>query len=179
MIQCLSSVMLCVCAAMSLAAEDDEEGRFHPMDPAMSRHFSNNRHRQQHTRSEASFFQPYSSRAGPLASIAHSFLSGGSHLDQEVLATLMADFDRAANAGSTAPGSGQQDLSYEALTNLEDVKLTAPPELLATMPLDMCLKGGQWEDKVHCSVQLLSSSSTSHRKAVFPDLLASLLIHGM
>lgn len=137
--------------AMSLAAEDDEEGRFHPMDPAMSRHFSNNRHRQQHTRSEASFFQPYSSRAGPLASIAHSFLSGGSHLDQEVLATLMADFDRAANAGSTAPGSGQQDLSYEALTNLEDVKLTAPPELLATMPLDMCLKGGQWEDKA-CSI---------------------------
>ena len=41
-----------------------------------------------------------------------------------------------------------QDMSYEALTNLEDVKLTAPPELLATMPLDMCLKGGQWEDKV-------------------------------
>ena len=39
-------------------------------------------------------------------------------------------------------------LSYEALTNLEDVKLTAPPELLATMPLDMCLKGGQWDDKV-------------------------------
>ena len=33
-----------------------------------------------------------------------------------------------------------QDMSYEALTNLEDVKLTAPPELLATMPLDMCLK---------------------------------------
>ena len=39
-------------------------------------------------------------------------------------------------------------MSYEALTNLEDVKLTADPELLATMPLDMCLKGSQWEDKV-------------------------------
>ncbi|KAL3141100.1 hypothetical protein ABBQ38_003455 [Trebouxia sp. C0009 RCD-2024] len=130
--------------AMSLAAEDEEEGRFYA-----TRHFPHNRHRQPHTRSGANFFQPYSSRSDPIASIAHSLLGGGGHVNAEVLATLMAEFDRAANAAGTASGSGQQDLSYEALTNLEDVKLTAPPELLATMPLDMCLKGGQWDDKVH------------------------------
>ena len=84
-----------------------------------------------------------------MISITQSLIGGGSPFDEEILAALMADFDRTATAGSTASGSGQQDLSYEALTNLEDVKLTAPPELLATMPLDMCLKGGQWEDQVH------------------------------
>ncbi len=85
-----------------------------------------------------------------MTSIAHSMMGGGSSFDEAILAHLMADFDQGVRAGSmhTGPGSGQQDMSYEALTNLEDVKLTAPPELLATMPLDMCLKGGQWEDKV-------------------------------
>ena len=92
-----------------------------------------------------------------MASIAQSLMGGGRRFDEEILAALMADFDRAAtaHAGSTASGSGQQDLSYEALTNLEDVKLTAPPELLATMPLDMCLKGGQWEDKVQSATAVM------------------------
>lgn len=88
-----------------------------------------------------------------MAAIAHSLL-GGSRFDDEsghaLLATLMADFEasRAVHGLGQGSGSGHQDLSYEALTNLEDVKLTAPPELLATMPLDMCLKGGPWDDKV-------------------------------
>ena len=155
--------MLYVCAAMSLAAEDEEEGRFYAMDPAVPRHFPSNRHRQPHTRSGANFFHPYSSMSDPFASIAHSLLGGGGHINEEVLATLMADFDRAANAGSTVSDSGQQDLSYEALTNLEDVKLTAPPELLATMPLDMCLKGGQWDDKVHCSVHTVQFQAMHHK----------------
>lgn len=145
-------VMLCVSAAMSLAAEDDEHSRrFHAMDPHMPVQFRSNRHRQPQTRASASFFQPYSSRSDPVTSIAHSMMGGGSPFDDEaILAHLMADFEQGVHAGSrhTGPGSGQQDMSYEALTNLEDVKLTAPPELLATMSLDMCLKGGQWEDKV-------------------------------
>lgn len=145
-------VMLCVSAAMSLAAEDDEQSRrFHAMDPHMPMQFRSNRHRQPQTRASPSFFQPCSSRSDPIASIAHSMMGGGSPFDDEaILAHLMAEYNRGVTAGSmhTGPGSGQQDMSYEALTNLEDVKLTAPPELLATMPLDMCLKGGQWEDKV-------------------------------
>ena len=86
--------------------------------------------------------------------MAHSVGERYGELDTEttqaLLATLMADFDasRALYSGSMASRHPNQDMSYEALTNLEDVKLTAPPELLATMPLDMVLKGGLWEDKV-------------------------------
>ena len=143
---------------MSLAAEDDEQGRrLLAMDPCVP---MRNTHRQPYTRSGASFPQPHSSRS---ASIVHSLVGGGSPFDEEILAALMADLDSAAiaHAGSTASGSGQQDLSYEALTNLEDVKLTAAPELLATMPLDMCLKGGQWRDKVQ-STSLLIESPTQN-----------------
>lgn len=146
---------------MSLAAEDEEQGgRFHAMDPNVPMHFPSNRHRQPHSRSGAGFFQPYSSRSNPRASISQTLMGGGRPFDEEILAALMADFDRAATAGSIASGSEQQDLSYEALTNLEDVKLTAPPELLATIPLDMCLKGGQWEDKVH------RTTASSHTKSL-------------
>lgn len=97
-----------------------------------------------------------------MAAIAHSLL-GGSRLDEEsshaLLASLMADFEAAGGMtvsstmshGRQGMSNGHQDMSYEALTNLEDVKLTAPSELLATMPLDMCLKGGPWEQKA-CSI---------------------------
>lgn len=154
---------------MSLAAEDDEQSRrFRARDPAIAMQFTSNRHRQPRSRLGASFFQPYSSRSDPMASTAHSLMGVGTPFDQEIFAALMADFGRAGNAGSTASGSGQQDMSYEALTNLEDVKLTAPPELLATMPLDMCLKGGQWDDKVpvftHClPKQCITHESSYHR----------------
>lgn len=104
-----------------------------------------------------------------MASITHSLMGGGSPFDEDILAALMADFDRAATAGGTASGNGQQDLSYEALTNLEDVKLTAPPELLATMPLDMCLKGGQWEDKVH-SATAISLKAMLHAESFLPQV---------
>lgn len=60
----------------------------------------------------------------------------------------------------SAAAGPAQDMSYEALTNLEDVKLTAPPELLATMPLDMCLKGSQWEDKVRKHALMAFASVT-------------------
>ena len=160
----------CVFAAMSLAAEDDEQGRrFRAMDPHIRMQFPSSRHRQPHTRSGASFFQPHSSRSNPMASITHSLMGGGSPFDEDILAALMADFDRAATAGGTASGNGQQDLSYEALTNLEDVKLTAPPELLATMPLDMCLKGGQWEDKVH-SATAISLKAMLHAESFLPQV---------
>ena len=94
-----------------------------------------------------------------MAAIAHSLL-GGSRFDEEsshaLLASLMADFEAAGgmtvssamSRGHQGMSNGHQDMSYEALTNLEDVKLTAPSELLATMPLDMCLQGGHWEQKV-------------------------------
>lgn len=136
-------------AALSLAAEDNETSQ--TMDPSFSMRFPGNR--QPRTRSGTNFFLPHSSSSDPMAAIAQSLLGAGSSNDEAshaLLAAFMADFDasRAFNGGSTASGSGQQDMSYEALTNLEDVKLTAPPELLATMPLDMCLKGGQWDDKV-------------------------------
>lgn len=65
-----------------------------------------------------------------------------------------------------------QDMSYEALTNLEDVKLTAPPELLATMPLDMCLKGSQWEDKVNAYAAVTSPVCVLH-----PNQVGCLLKH--
>lgn len=90
-----------------------------------------------------------------MTAIAHSLL-GGVRLDEgarnanALFASFMAEFE-STNGGydsSHESGNGHQDMSYEALTNLEDVKLTALPELLATMPLDMCLKGGPWEDKV-------------------------------
>lgn len=88
-----------------------------------------------------------------MTAIAQS-LFGGSRLDPApshvLLASLMAGLEASTgmHASGSSFGNGHQDMSYEALTNLEDVKLTAPPELLATMPLDMCLKGGQWDDKV-------------------------------
>ena len=169
---------ICVSAAMSLAAEDDEQGRrLLAMDPCVRMQFPSNRHRQPYIRSGASFSQPYSSRSDPVASIAHSLVGGGSPFDEEILAALMADLDSAAiaHAGSTASGSGQQDLSYEALTNLEDVKLTAPPELLATMPLDMCLKGGQWRDKV----QSTSGFSLKARHRIFLATGVLRLIQGL
>lgn len=136
------------------------------MDPNVPRQFPSSRHRQPHTRSGASFFQTHSSRSNSMASITHSLMGGDSPFSEEILAALMADFDRAATAGGTVSGSGQQDLSYEALTNLEDVKLTAPSELLATMPLDMCLKGGQWEDKVQ-SATAISVKAMYHTQSLF------------
>ena len=74
----------------------------------------------------------------------------GPEASHALVASLMAGFEasRGMHASNSSFGSGHQDMSYEVLTNLEDVKLTAPPELLATMPLDMCLIGGQWDDKV-------------------------------
>ena len=142
-----------VCAAMSLAAEDDEAGAY-SMQPHFPTSFPRSLPSQPRTRSGASFLLPHASSSDPMASIAHRLLGGPGSFNEEtshaLLASLMADFDasRAMHAGSVASGSGHQDMSYEALTHLEDVKLTAPSELLATMPLDMCLKGGDWEDKV-------------------------------
>ncbi|DBB01217.1 TPA: hypothetical protein ACH3X1_001091 [Trebouxia sp. C0004] len=146
--------------AMALAAEDDEAA---PQVMPPSRHstrFSSNRARHQGTLA-GSFIPGFThshlthASSDPMAAITQSLL-GGSSFDlessQALLASLMADFEasRAVHSSSHGMGSGHQDMSYEALTNLEDVKLTAPPELLATMPLDMCLKGGPWDDKVQC-----------------------------
>jgi hypothetical protein len=141
---------------MALAAEDDEAAPQVMPPPRHSTRFSSNRTRH-HGSFIPGFAHSHSTHASsdPMAAITRSLL-GGSRFDlesgQALLASLMADFEatRAVHSSSHGMGSGHQDMSYEALTNLEDVKLTAPPELLATMPLDMCLKGGPWDDKVQC-----------------------------
>ena len=145
---------------MALAAADDEAAQqvMHP--PRHSARFSSNMPRHQGTLA-SSFIPGFAhshlahASSDPMAAIRQSLLGGGRfdlESSQALLASLMADFEatRAVHSSSHGMGSGHQDMSYEALTNLEDVKLTAPPELLATMPLDMCLKGGPWDDKVQC-----------------------------
>ncbi len=145
---------------MALAAEDDEAAsQVLPPPCHYTRFFSN---RPRHPATLASSFIPgfahshlAHASSDPMAAITQSLLGGGRfdlESSQALLASLMADFEatRAMHSSSHGVGSGHQDMSYEALTNLEDVKLTAPPELLATMPLDMCLKGGPWDDKVQC-----------------------------
>ncbi len=146
---------------MALAAEDDDEAAPQVMPPPRhSTRFSSNRARHQGTLA-SSFIPGFAhshlahASSDPMAAITQSLLGGGRfdlESSQALLASLMADFEatRAVHSSSHGMGSGHQDMSYEALTNLEDVKLTAPPELLATMPLDMCLKGGPWDDKVQC-----------------------------
>ncbi len=144
---------------MALAAEDDEAASQVMPPPRHSTRFSSNRSR--HPATLAGSFVPglvhshlAHASSDPMAAITQSLLGGGSfdlESSQALLASLMADFEATrAHSSSRGMGSGHQDMSYEALTNLEDVKLTAPPELLATMPLDMCLKGGPWDDKVQC-----------------------------
>ncbi|KAL0047082.1 hypothetical protein WJX82_006047 [Trebouxia sp. C0006] len=147
--------------AMALAAEDDEAASQVMPPPRQSTRFSSNRPR--HPGTMASSFIPgfahshlAHASSDPMAAITQSLLGGGRfdlESSQALLASLMADFEatRGVHSSSHGMGSGHQDMSYEALTNLEDVKLTAPPELLATMPLDMCLKGGPWDDKA-CSI---------------------------
>ena len=145
---------------MALAAEDDEAAPQVMPPPRHSTRFSSNRARHPGTLA-GSFIPGFAhshlahASSDPMAAITQSLLGGGRfdlESSQALLASLMADFEatRAAHSSSHGMGTGHQDMSYEALTNLEDVKLTAPPELLATMPLDMCLKGGQWDDKVQC-----------------------------
>ena len=148
---------------MALAAEDDEAASQVLPPPRHSTRFSSNRSRHPATLASSfisgiahSHFAHASS--DPMAAITQSLLGGGRfdlESSQALLASLMADFEatRAVHSSGHAMGSGHQDMSYEALTNLEDVKLTAPPELLATMPLDMCLKGGPWDDKVQCQTR--------------------------
>lgn len=146
--------------AMALAAEDDEAAPQVMPPPRHSTRFSSNRAR--HPGTLAGSFIPGFAHShlahaslDPMAALTQSLLGGGRfdlESSQALLASLMADFEatRAVHRSSHGMGTGHQDMSYEALTNLEDVKLTAPPELLATMPLDMCLKG-QWDDKA-CSI---------------------------
>lgn len=159
---------------MSLAAEDQDEASYLMHRPC---------HPVQHSSRSGAYGTAAVSRCIPheayassdtMAAIAHSLL-GGSRLDAEsrhaVLASVMADFGAAGgmHAASSAMSNGHQDMSYEALTNLEDVKLTAPLELLATMPLDMCLKGSPWEQKVcinHCHLHHLTRASLWLLRAV-------------
>lgn len=144
-------------AAMSLAAEDVEAATQSMAPPRHSAGFPSHRYSQQSSSAGSRFPQPHLiyTSSDPMTAIAHSLL-GGVRLDEgarnanALFASFMAEFE-STNGGydsSHESGNGHQDMSYEALTNLEDVKLTALPELLATMPLDMCLKGGPWEDKV-------------------------------
>ena len=144
-------------AAMSLAAEDEDPGSPMMPSPGYGTHMHSTRRGQYGSSATPRHF-PHAAYASsdPMAAIAHSLL-GGSRFDEEsshaLLASLRADLAAAggmAVASSAAMGNGHQDMSYEALTNLEDVKLTAAPELLATMPLDMCLKGSAWDQKVCC-----------------------------
>ncbi|KAL0029214.1 hypothetical protein WJX79_003669 [Trebouxia sp. C0005] len=115
--------------AMALAAEDDEAAPQFMPPLRHSTRFSSNRARHPGT-------------------LAGSFIPGFAHPH---LAHVSSDPMSAITHSLLGGGSGPEDMSYEALTSLEDVKLTAPPELLATMPLDMCLKGGAWDNKA-CSI---------------------------
>ncbi|KAA6428738.1 MAG: zinc finger family protein [Trebouxia sp. A1-2] len=147
--------------AMALAAEDDEAAPQFMPPLRHSTRFSSNRARHPGTLAGSfipGFAHPHLAHVSsdPMSAITHSLLGGGRfdlESSQALLASLMADFEvtRAVHSSSHAMGSGPEDMSYEALTSLEDVKLTAPPELLATMPLDMCLKGGAWDNKA-CSI---------------------------
>ena len=163
---------------MSLAAEDDADRSY--AHPSFSMRLSRVRPRQPlfqlgtnvcprearelQLQLGATAHQQDGSSSDPMANIAHTALLGNGAAATQSLMALMADFEssRAVSAGSMAAGSGQQDMSYEALTTLEDVKLTAPPELLASMPLDMHLKGGQWEDMVLALSNMCTCSHAQH-----------------
>ena len=165
-------------AAMSLQAEDEAVALRHL---GNSTHFHSARlPRHTGTSAESRYFQPHTAHATTATAIAHSLRAMGRLRTTEDdnwahLASLMADLDDlgAVREAGVGTGIGHQDMSYEALANLEDVKLTAPPELLATMPLDMCLRGGPWQDKVgrplnkmHFALDMLCKKHRSARSVV-------------